>query len=58
VTSVASLAGELTAFGTYAAWAAGGAVGVAILVLVIGIVLPRCFRPAPASAQPVERTTV
>jgi MFS family permease len=55
VTSVAALASEGTAFLTYAAWALGAGPGVAILVLLTALILPRCF-PRDA-AQPV-RTAV
>jgi hypothetical protein len=46
VTSLAALAGELTAFATYAAWALAGAAGVVVLVLGIAVALPYWFAPA------------
>jgi hypothetical protein len=44
VTSLAALGGELTAFGTYAAWAVGGGAGIAVLVLAVAAVLPVWLR--------------
>jgi MFS family permease len=41
VTSLAALAGELTALATYAAWALGAGAGVAVLVLAVAAGLPR-----------------
>ena len=58
VTSVAALAGELTAFGIYAAWAAGGGIGVAALVAAVALVLPHCLGAGPSASQLVERTIV
>lgn len=58
VTSFAALAGEGTAFATYAAWAAGRGVGVAVLVLLTALALSRCFpaaRGGPRRPRSVRR---
>lgn len=44
VTSLAALAGEVTAFATYAAWALGVGAGLAVLVLVVSVTLPGWLR--------------
>jgi hypothetical protein len=45
VTSVAGLGTDLATFGVYAAWALGGVVPVAVLLVLIAVTLPSLLRP-------------
>jgi hypothetical protein len=53
VTSVAALGSEATAFAVYAAWAVGGIVPVALLVVAVAAALPGLLR---RSGQPTSTT--
>jgi hypothetical protein len=47
-TSVAGLGTDLATFGIYAAWALGGVVPVAVLLMLVAAVLSRLLRRRPA----------
>jgi hypothetical protein len=57
VSSVAALLSELSAFAIYAAWALGGATGLAVVVAAVAVGLPRWLREAPHLPDRVIRAT-